>query len=174
MVFIKSQFGFTLIELLISIAILAIIAGVGGDLVITSIRSYNKSQVINTLSQNGGFALSTIKNEVQSSLFLENCTATNLGITNKDGGVTIYDLSPVLITDCSSGNGHLTRGSDYLLNTELSSGTVRVLSGSRFDCEGNLVTITLVLGQSCNSSTRIDSTATTTLKTSVVIRGGYR
>ena len=160
--------GFTLIELLISVAILGIVAGVGGDLLLTSIRSYNKSQVLNTLSQNGGFALTTLKNEVQNAQSAT-CTVSSLNVVNQAGNLIIYSITAGTVSPCT--NGSFMRGSDYLLNTATSP-TVGVTGGS-FTCDGNLVTINLGLSQACGTS-GFDSGASTSLRTSVLVRGAYR
>lgn len=167
--------GFTLIELLISIAILGLVAGVGGNMLVASVQSYNKSQSLNALTQNGGFAMTTLKNEIQGATAVTCASSTTLQVTNKEGALIIYALTP---STCPTSNGSLTRNSSPLLNTG-SSATLQVLASlgsqtSGFSCSGNLVTVTLALSQPCDSGGRIDSAATTVLTTSAVARGGYR
>lgn len=176
--------GFTLIELLVSISVLALVAGVGGGLVVSSISAYNKSQILNTLSQNGDFAMSTLKNEIQNSVAATCNSFTNLTLTNKTGALVIYSLNTS--SGCPS-NGSLVRNlagvSSQLLNTSGAVATIRVLpsfggNSSSFVCNGDLVTTTLVLAQACDQSlgaaSRVDSSAVTTIKTSVVVRGSYK
>lgn len=166
--------GFTLIELLISIAILGLTAGIGGNILVASIQSYNKSQSLNTLTQNGGFAMTTLKNEIQSAASVTCPDAFTLNVINKDGVSIFYSLTPSV---CPA-NGSLTRASAQLLNTTGASPTLQLLASlngqsSGFVCAGNLVTITLALSQPCGGG-RVDETASTVLTTSVVVRGGYQ
>lgn len=66
----KGQLGFTLLELLIAISLLAITAGLTGDILLTLVRTYNKTRITNEIEQNGNLALSKIEKELR--------TATNL------------------------------------------------------------------------------------------------
>ena len=168
--------GFTLVELLIGITILAVIAGISGDMVISSIRSYNKSQVLNTITQNGNYALGVLRDDIQNAKSLTCNNSYQMTLTNRDGANVKYTLAP---TNCTGANvnGSLTRN----INTGASS-TVHVWdndpsptgsASSGFSCNGNLVSVTLVLGQACIGGSRMDTTATTVLKSSVVVRGGY-
>jgi hypothetical protein len=166
------------------VGILALVVGVGGDLIISSVRSYNKSQILNTLSQNGGFAVSTFKGEAQNAKNIITCTSSTLTLTNKDGALVIYTLAP--FTACPA-NGSFVRNvagdTTSLLNTAGTTATVRILPSdgsntSGFVCNGNLVTVTLILAQACDSTlgsnVRIDSSAVSVLKTAVVVRGTYK
>ena len=54
--------GYTLIELMLVIALLALTAGVTGDIIISLVRSYSKTQVANEIEQNAGFVSLKLEN----------------------------------------------------------------------------------------------------------------
>lgn len=66
----NSKKGFTLIELVIVIAIVAIVAGITTDIIISVVRSYSKTKIITEIEQNANFALTKMEKELK--------TATNL------------------------------------------------------------------------------------------------
>lgn len=83
--------GFTLVELILVVALLSISVGVTSDILLTLIRSYNKSQVTNEIEQNANFISQKIVKE------LRNATAiTSLGsLSGSDltPGVDSNDIS---------------------------------------------------------------------------------
>ena len=64
----KKQTGFTLIELLVSIGILAIIVGIGGDILATVIRAYRKAELFSLVDRNGSYALTLIEQDIRSAI----------------------------------------------------------------------------------------------------------
>ena len=46
------QKGFTLVELLIVVSIIIIVVGVTGDIILSLVRSYSKTQITNEIEQN--------------------------------------------------------------------------------------------------------------------------
>jgi prepilin-type N-terminal cleavage/methylation domain-containing protein len=76
-----NQKGFTLLELLIAISLLAITAGVTGDIILSLVRSYNKTKITNEIEQGGNAALSKLEKELRVGTVLisptpGNCSAT--------------------------------------------------------------------------------------------------
>lgn len=59
--------GFTLVELLLVVSLLAISAGVTSDIIITLVRSYNKSQVSNEIEQQANFVGLKIEKELRNA-----------------------------------------------------------------------------------------------------------
>lgn len=59
------QKGFTLLELLIAISLLAITAGLTGDIILTLVRSYNKIRITNEIEQTGNVAMSKLEKELR-------------------------------------------------------------------------------------------------------------
>lgn len=60
--------GFTLVELLIGIAVIGIVLNVGLAVVASIIRSSTKSNVFNTVKQNGDLAMETMVRSVRSAV----------------------------------------------------------------------------------------------------------
>lgn len=70
----RSEKGFTLIELLISISLLAITAGLTTDIILSLVRTYNKTRITNEIEQAGTIAMSKIEKELRVALTLDNPT----------------------------------------------------------------------------------------------------
>ena len=85
--------GFTLIELLVVVSVLLISVGVAGDLVVTIIRSYNKTRSLNEVEQNGNYALAKLSYDLKKARSLTSPTA--LGSSNL---VTMLDQAGDSIT----------------------------------------------------------------------------
>ncbi len=62
--------GFTLIELLISISLLAITAGLTTDIILSLVRTYNKTRITNEIEQAGTIAMSKMEKELRVALEL--------------------------------------------------------------------------------------------------------
>lgn len=63
----KTNSGFTLIELLLVIALMSIAVGVTSDILVSLIRSYNKSTVINEIEQNANFVSQKLSKELRNA-----------------------------------------------------------------------------------------------------------
>ncbi|MCX6783532.1 MAG: type II secretion system protein [candidate division WWE3 bacterium] len=172
--------GFTLVEMLISIAVIAVVGVLGGDILIASVRSYNKSQTINQLTQNGDFALSQMTESLRNASVINqvvtNLTSSSISYVDQFGNLKTYNMVDGSVSCSSNDNGSLNDNTNQLLNTNISNNpTARLIAGSFVaSTDLKLVTISMTLGQPCSNGTRIDNTATTTLTTTVVVRGGYQ
>lgn len=62
-----AQAGFTLVELLIVVALVIISAGVTSDIILTLIRSYNKTRISNEIEQNGNFVILRLERELRDA-----------------------------------------------------------------------------------------------------------
>lgn len=74
----RNQKGFTLIELLVVVSLIIIVVGVTGDIVVTLVRSYNKTQITTEVEQNANFALTKIEKELKSASRVNEATGTTL------------------------------------------------------------------------------------------------
>jgi len=63
----RKQNGFTLIELLLVVALMSLAVGVTGDILISLVRSYSKSQVINEIEQNANFVSQKLTKELRNA-----------------------------------------------------------------------------------------------------------
>lgn len=93
----NSQKGFTLIELLIVVALLAISVGVTNDILISLIRSNNKTQVMNEIEQQSNFASLKIEKELRNARMVNvpaaGSNGTVLEFSTRDGNTIIYEVN---------------------------------------------------------------------------------
>lgn len=89
----KRVSGFTLIELVLVVALLTIAVGISSDIIISLVRSYNKTQVINELEQSANFVLLKLERELRNATSVTDITASSITFTDRSGGVIIYTLN---------------------------------------------------------------------------------
>jgi len=61
----KNNKGFTLVEIMIAVVLVGIVSVIGGDVLISVFRSYNKSKAISEVERTGNYVLSFINTEVR-------------------------------------------------------------------------------------------------------------
>ena len=159
--------GFTLVELLIVVGLVLIIGTVGTSIITSVLRSYNKAHIINEIEQNGNYALSLMESQIRNarSVYPTSGTTQTLRVTPQEGEDFTFEIA----------GGVVRKGSEILTNNDPNSGVEVVAADSNFTISGTspqTVTIVLKLRQA-TSITRIDYQAETTLRTTVVVRGGY-
>lgn len=176
--------GFTLVELLVVVSLIIIVVGVAGDIVITVVRSYNKTQITNEIEQNANFVINKLEKELrnatevvsansQSVVFvqtLDNGSTQNVTYSvvdasdefGADDGVyalakTVNSGSPVALTNYNSPRGVTVDNGDTAFE-QISSNP-------------DTVKVTLTLRQIGNPT--VQFTQSTTLEKTVVVRGSY-
>ena len=60
--------GFTLVELLVTVSVLLIAVGIAGDLIISVIRSYNKTRILQEIEQNGNYTIAKITHDFKNAI----------------------------------------------------------------------------------------------------------
>jgi len=75
--------GYTLIELLIVIGLIGITIGVTGDIVLSLIRSYAKTQATNELERSTNFVVSKIEKEFKNATSIASVSGNELEFTTK-------------------------------------------------------------------------------------------
>jgi len=83
---INKEKGFTLIELLLVVSLLAISVGVTNDILISLIRTNNKTQVMNEIEQQSNFLSLKIEKE------LRNASTVNTPSSIEEGGITMLEF----------------------------------------------------------------------------------
>ena len=89
----KENKGFTLIELIIVIAILAITLTVTSDILISLVRSNNKTRVQNELEQQSNFVALKLEKELRDAGNIINAGSDELTFTNENGDEITYLLT---------------------------------------------------------------------------------
>lgn len=166
----KRNEGFTLIELIIVIAILAITLALTSDILISLIRSNNKTLVQNELEQQSNFVSLKLEKELRNARNIDfaSSDADTLIFTSKDGLIVTYDL------DTSS--GILSRNSVEITKNHAPGGVSVSCDGTCFspiDSTPQRVNVSLLfqpvnsvnLGASFKGEVKVDTT--------IVLRNTY-
>jgi len=190
--------GFTLVELLVVISLLAISVGVTGDVVITLVRSFNKSQVANELEQQSNYLGLKLEKELRNAESITlpakmsagaNLSGTNTVLGFRYKNPTTQSISYVCYRVSS---GVVARSEDTTVGASSCSnsyvnltsndavGGVSVTCGTTSGCFWNIPTgtsvdvtkIDLVFAQP-TSGVGPSVTGTVSLRNTIVARGSY-
>jgi prepilin-type N-terminal cleavage/methylation domain-containing protein len=167
--------GFTLVELLVVIGLVLIIGTVGTNVITSILRSYNKAHIINEVEQNGNYVLSLMENQIRNAQSVSPTgTTSSLTVTTQEGATITYTITS------AGGIGVVQKTSggvtEVLSNNNLTTGVNIDTTNSHFvvsTATPSSVQIVLRLTQAPNAPGRVDYQAETTLRTTVVVRGGY-
>ncbi len=82
----QNQKGFTLIELIIVVGLIALTVGVTGDIILTLVRTYTRTQIETEVEQNANFIFQKIEKELRGAERIDSVTSggTQLSFTFKD------------------------------------------------------------------------------------------
>lgn len=172
----KRNRGFTLIEILIVIALMAVLTGVGADLFINSLKAYQKSQIMNQLSQNGNYVMSTILNTARNAKEVSVDDAKKILTIKEQGGTNItFNLKP---SPQDSRVGIITKGEETITNSNPASGIDVDIGASSFEVAGGsdtpqTLTVILKISQPPDTPLNRSYETSVTLTNSVIIRGEY-
>jgi prepilin-type N-terminal cleavage/methylation domain-containing protein len=192
--------GFTLIELLIVVSLIIIVVGVTGDIVISLVRSYNKTQITNEVEQNGNFAITKLEKELRnSSQVVSPPPSSDLNTRRSDSIEFVRSLSgggsetityafveaDDLFGDAEADVYVLTRavdsGSPVALTNYSSPSGVTTIDGLNMSAFENIsdtsgsgpTVIKILLSVRQVGNPAVQFTQTTTLESTVVLRGSY-
>lgn len=156
--------GFTLVEILVTIGILGIIVVVASNLFFSLLKGSMKTKTLQTVKQNGTYAISVMERMIRNARGIETCTSAmkKIKITNPDMRTTEFDLTGPQIAS-NSGN--------FLTSNEVKVESSKV---NQFDCvPGNgkpaVVTIQFSLSQAALAN-RPEEEASVTFQTTVSLR----
>ena len=175
------QLGFTLVEMLVVVALIAITLGVTGDILISLVRSYNKTRVTNEIEQNANFVTLKIEKELKNAIEVTDVADNGTSITfiRELSGITTevtYEWRNGADNSLYRIEGAL--GTPYLLTDNTKPGGVAIA-----DCTANKCFVRIAespdvinmrfefteAGVSLNKS----FTGSIILETTVVVRGTY-
>ncbi|MBN1162668.1 prepilin-type N-terminal cleavage/methylation domain-containing protein [Patescibacteria group bacterium] len=165
--------GFTLVELLLVVALLGITVGVTSDILLSIVRTYNKTQVLNEIEQQANFVSLKLEKELRSAIDVSVGVDDALTISLSDGTTSVYRLVDV------SGFGVIRR-ENQLLTYDLTKadmlGGVTVSCGPTgcFTVAGTSPTIVsydLVFAQA--GATDVSFTGSSNISNTIVIRYSY-
>jgi len=175
--------GFTLIELLIVVALVIISAGVTSDIILTLVKSYNKTRISNEIEQNGNFLILRLERELRDAINIDTTqsspTKLVFTIVNSAGtqDTVTYEVKNV------SGVGSVVRSTgssptEVLLTNNSSPEGVAVEVGDNsnpnFKLIGNSPTVVKLNFKMYQvGSTGTQFTGQTTIKDTIVVRGTY-
>ena len=143
--------GFTLVELLIVVSVVLITVGVAGDLIVSIVRSYNKTKAYNEIEQNGNYALAKMTYDIRNAKSITTCSSSTLTMTDQSGNTITYNVTssslPYRITRSQS---NISSGVILAMTNEDSTEGVNVTSATTFTCQTTApawVRINLTLAQ---------------------------
>lgn len=152
----KSQSGFTLIEILVFLGVFFAVSAIVGGVLVSTLRSSQKTKTLDDVRHNGDFALNTMSRMIRNAGSITSCGGTTIAVQSPDGLATTFACSGDTISSNSAS----------LLNQD----AVKVVSGTcNFTCQGNLVKIGFSLSQK-STSTFAEIQARVDFQTSVVLR----
>ncbi|MFA6981670.1 MAG: hypothetical protein WC243_01435 [Patescibacteria group bacterium] len=185
MVSIKEK-GFTLIELVLIIGLLVLTAGVSSDIIITLIRSYNKTQITNEIEQSADFVLLKLEREVRDAESVTVASGTTLTFKNADSHTIIYEVVS------GAEGGMIVRRSDTA-PPPVGTTTTYELTDSSFlgggmniICPGNIcfattvtngigvVSVSMDFAQTTRATGKAAFTGTIPVRTTIVVRSMYK
>lgn len=174
-----NQNGFTLVELLVVIALIGISVGVTNDILVSLVRSYNKTQVKNELEQQANFVGLKLERELRSakSASIPGGAAggNSLVLQKADGSYVNYSVSTGVVTvgyNCDSAGA----GCSPTLNTTTNAGPGGLNVTCSSDCftvAGNPQVVTLDLTFNPNTSNGTSFSGTAYIRNTITIRNSY-
>jgi len=174
----KNQRGFTLIELLVVVSLIIIVVGVSGDIVVSLIRSYNKTQITNEVEQNANFVMTKLEKELRNASAVTSLTSTDLVFTR---GLPTGSLETITYTIKSDGT--ITRqitgsglGKVLLINNSTPDGVYLDPDASFFTDEtvaGGPTVVKINLSFRQIGTPTVQFTQNVDLESTIVVRGSY-
>lgn len=174
----ENNAGFTLIELLIVVALVIITVGISGDIILTLVRSYNKTQVSNEIEQNANFIMLKMEKELKNATSLTSIEAKKIVFVkdiNNTPATIEYEIKVV------NGVGAITRAvtnlsQDYLMTDNSADGGVEVdVGASNFSyllADPAVIGVHLEFTESSTSTSPV-FTGNVVLDNTIVVRGTY-
>ena len=185
----RKQNGFTLVELLLVVALMSLAVGVTGDILISLIRSYSKTQVLNEIEQNANFVSQKLTKELRNATRIVRLDPAEssppvvgeppfneIEFTDNSGSNNIiYKVRADGVMTRDSGDGN---GDQFLtVNNPPTGVTVSCIGGGNacftlIEDAPQVIQISLMIEQAGNPSSRIFQ-GEITIEDTIVIRDTY-
>lgn len=186
----KENLGFTLIELLAVIVVFTLIGSLAGSILVNSLRTSNKTNVVTTVKENGNFAITQMGKILRDATSLQSpypcvtpVTQSSVTLRESDGNTVVLDCAAV---DAFTGKTTIASNSAPLMDT--TSGGVKLMSPGNgalpcsFTCSQNTasdypiidVTFGLTQQQTSNFSEQNASSSAVIFSTSILLRNVAR
>lgn len=177
----KSQRGFTLIELLIVVSLIIITVGVTGDIIISLVRSYNKTQITNEIEQNANFVMTKLEKELRNATSVDTATLTtnHLELTRRleTGGTEIIEYDMISSAEGGIVQRTINGGAAISLNnisaTNPEGASLDIVLSSFTLAGTNPTVIDIVLRFTQVGNVPVQFAQDITLESTVVVRGSY-
>jgi prepilin-type N-terminal cleavage/methylation domain-containing protein len=179
---INNNKGFTLVELLLTVALMGISFGVTSDILLTIMRSFNKTTVMGEIEQQANFVNEKMEKELRNSNGVTLDSSNTIHFKDPSGSIVYYDI------DLTAGHNVLYRSvgstsrvlaNAVTMNSYLVANTV---GGVNVTCPSNCFTVSngkpdivqynMVFTQA-QASPNSSYTGQVTLSNTVVVRNTY-
>lgn len=170
------QRGFTLIELLIVVSLIIIVVGVTGDIIVSLVRSYSKTQITNEVEQNANFVMTKLEKELKNASSVTNVGPRVLTFIRKNNA-GVYETITYTIKDTSTIVRQLNAGPEIILINNVAPYGVQLdLAKSSFSDDsvaGGPKVIRIKLSFRQLGTTLVQFTQDIDLESVIVVRGTY-
>lgn len=174
----RNNRGFTLVELLVVVSLMIIVVGVTGDIIVSLVRSYSKTQITNEVEQNANFVMTKLEKELRNATSVTNVTDKELTFTRRlpSGSTetityTIKDAGTIVREIAGSGTGEV-----LLINDASPSGVYLTPDTSLFTDDstaGGPTVIKINISIRQIGDPAVQFTQSVDLETTIVVRGSY-
>lgn len=106
------QKGFTLVELLVVVSLIIIVVGVTGDIVVSLVRSYNKTQITTEVEQNATFVMTKLERELRNAYEVTDIQPDSLTFKREKTASAEVETITYSIEQASDGTNYIGRAVD--------------------------------------------------------------
>jgi len=172
------QKGFTLIELLVVVSLIIVVVGVAGDIVVSLVRGYNKTQITNEVEQNANFTMAKLEKELQNAYEVTAIQSDSITFKREKsgvGGIVTTETISYTVESAGSDIYYIARAVDGAAPVAVTNFLVVTASASFADISASASpkVIKIILTMSQVGSALPQFTQSTTLESTVIVRGSY-
>jgi prepilin-type N-terminal cleavage/methylation domain-containing protein len=172
--------GFTLIELLLVVALVGISIGITSDVLVTLMRSFNKTQVLNEVEQQSNFVFLKLTKELRDAQTVS--VPATMGVSSNTLTFTTRSNKTVTYALGGANGNEMTRGEGVSNPTMTSLTSPQVIGGVSVECttgcfklvslSPTIVSFSMVFKQA-NASAQNTFKGEIRLEDTIVLRNSY-